>query len=231
MGRVIFTLLTCIITLTGGLLAAQEVGAPPPAPPATATPQPLQPSDPRLVQIVELVRAGLSESLIAEHVGKMHPGFRLTTQDLLYLKHNAVPESIIAALMATGKGLPPGEPTPTPTPPPVREADGLVLDRGLGKKDHVGKLVVSSEEIRWVDRQDTRGSFTIYPKGIRQVTLHCRYAGGAPFCYQLEIKMVAGDTFEFEDEARERGGNQAILQAVAALKAIHPQLTVVEKTR
>lgn len=200
-------------------------------PPAPSQPESLQPDDPRLVQIVDLVRAGLSEALVAEHVSKMQPGFNLTTKDLLYLKQNNVPESIISALMTTARAVATPTPTPTPTPEPVREVDGLILDRGLGRKDHLGKLVISRDEINWVDREDSRGSLTLYPQGIRSITLRCRPSGTESFCYQLNIKMIAGDTFEFEDAERERGGNRALLRALEALKEFFPNLTVVEKTK
>ncbi|BCW93685.1 hypothetical protein EG19_01195 [Thermoanaerobaculum aquaticum] len=215
--------------------AAQELAPTATPAPAQPTPVPLQPDDARLVQIVELVRAGLSESLIAEHVGTMQPGFKLTTKDLLYLKHNGVPESIISALMNSPKLAPTPTPTPsatpTPTPEPTREVDGLILDRGFGKKDHVGKLVISREEIRWVDKEDSRGNLTLYPKGIRAINLVCTTTGTSSFCHQLKVKMIAGETFKFEDAERERGGNRAIQAAVEALKQFFPELTVIEKSK
>lgn len=224
-----------ILILFAGLAslsAAQELVPTVTPTPAQPTPAPLQPDDPRLVQIVELVRAGLSEALIAEHVSRIQPGFTLTTKDLLYLKHNGVSESIIASLMTSAK--PPEatpSPAPTPTPEPVREAAGLILDRGFGKKDHQGKLLISRQEIKWVDREDSRGNLTLYPNGIRSITLRCRPSGSESFCYQLNIEMIAGDTFKFEDAERERGGNKGILAAVEALKAFFPDLAVVEKSK
>lgn len=218
-----------LLAFSVSFVTAQETPAPPPP---TATPVPLQPDDPRLVQIVELVRAGLSESLIAEHVSRTQPGFTLTTKDLLYLKQNGVPESIIASLMTSAKlAAATPTPTPTPTPEPVREAGGLILDRGFGKKDRQGKLLISHEEIRWVDLEDSRGNLTLYPRGIRNITLKCRPTGSETFCYQLNIRMIAGDNFKFEDAERERGGNKGILAAVEALKAFFPDLTVVEKSK
>lgn len=224
----------CFILFAGlaSLLPAQEL-VPTAAPaPAQPTPAPLQPDDPRLVQIVELVRAGLSEALIGEHVSRTQPGFTLTTKDLLYLKQNGVPESIIAALMTSARAAA-ATPTvaPTPTPEPVREAAGLILDRGFGKKDHQGKLMISRQEIKWVDREDSRGNLTLYPQGIRNITLRCRPSGSESFCYQLNLQMIAGDTFKFEDAERERGGNKGILAAVEALKAFFPDLTVVEQSK
>ncbi|MFN3414594.1 MAG: hypothetical protein ACK42L_11100, partial [Thermoanaerobaculum sp.] len=206
--------------------SAQE--ATPNVTPATTQPTPAapQPDDLRLVQIVELVRAGLSESIIAEHVATIQPGFKLTTRDLLYLKHNGVPESIISALMNSAKLVPTPTPTPsatpTPTPESTREIEGLILDRGFGKKDHLGKLVISRDEIRWVDKEDSRGNLTLYPAGIRAINLLCATTSGSSFCHQFRIWMIAGETFKFEDAERERGGNRAIQEAVEALKQFFP---------
>lgn len=236
MHRTILATAVASLTLIS-VLSAQETSPPPTPVPAQAPSPPLQPDDARLAQIVDLVRAGLSESLIAEHVAGIQPGFHLSTRDLLYLKQNGVPESIIAALMNSAKTVPASAPAvaPTPSPPPapepVLEAAGLVLDRGFGKKDHVGKLVISRENIKWVDKEDSRENMTLYPRGIRSITLACRDTQGSSFCFQLTVKMVAGDSFKFEDEERERGGNKAILAAVDALKQFFPELTVVEKTK
>src|SRR6185436_9611839 len=66
----------------------------------------LQPDDARLADLVRLIKSGISESILVEHVQHSTPPFELSSTDLLYLKQNGVLESTIAALMATSGGMP-----------------------------------------------------------------------------------------------------------------------------
>src|SRR6185436_6077629 len=75
-----------------------------PAPPAT--PVPLVPTDARLVDLVRLIKSGISESIVAEQVKQDPRPYDLSVDDLLYLKQNGVVESTIAALMAKRAGAP-----------------------------------------------------------------------------------------------------------------------------
>ena len=70
----------------------------------TPAPVPLQPDDARLVDIVRLIKSGMSESIIAEQVRQSEQAYNLSVNDLLYLKQNGAKESTIAALMATSAG-------------------------------------------------------------------------------------------------------------------------------
>jgi len=68
---------------------------------STTPPVPLQPDDPRLVDLVRLTKLGISESIIAEQVRQSGRAFTLSVNDLLYLKQNGLLESITGALKAT----------------------------------------------------------------------------------------------------------------------------------
>ena len=99
---------------------------------APATGAPLQPDDARLVDLVRLIKSGISESIIAEQVRQSDPPFNLSVKDLLYLKQNGVQESTIGALMATGAGTRrQRHKRPRPLRPPAPESDlrRLVLVR------------------------------------------------------------------------------------------------------
>lgn len=218
-------------------MAQGQTPGPTPATAPSPASAPVEPDDVRLVKLVELVKAGLSENLIVEQIRRSQPGFNLTVNDLLYLRRNGVPENIIAALLNTSSqspsdtSTPQATPTPTPTPPPELTVDGLILDRGFGRVDQAGQLVFSLDTIRWVPRKQPSAGFELNPKGIREVSVTCRAVSQGKFCYQLVMKIAAGDSFKFEDEQRERGGNAAIEQAVKAFRELLSGVTVVEKIK
>lgn len=196
------------------------------------------PSDPRLAQIVQLVQAGLSESLIAESIQKEKVPYSPTPQDLLYLKQNRVPESIIAALLAVQAPTSPGPGRQIATPeasapgsPEGRAITGLVLKRGAFRKNVPGTLVFLEDSLEWRDARDATGNFVIYPTGIKRVELKCRALATGPFCYEMNIEVSKGDSFEFEDAEQAVGGNRAILALRDAWKEKYPRIPLVLKTQ
>jgi len=72
-----------------------------------------RPDDPRLVDLVRLAKSGLSESLVSDQVRRSGLSYKLSANDLAYLKENRVSEAIIASLL--GK-----ENVPASTPPPAQ---------------------------------------------------------------------------------------------------------------
>lgn len=229
------------ISITAGAMA-QEAQEPTPTPQPVVQPQTassLVPIDPRLQQIVKLVQAGLSESLIAESIKKETVPYKLTPQDLLYLKENRVPESIIAALLGVeapssteaGRQMAAPEVTPTPEPPTETVIEGLVLKTGLFRRNAPGSIVFLQDKIEWRDAGDASGNITIYPAGVKKVELKCRTQATGLFCYELEIDINEGDSFKFEDAEQAVGGNRAILALRDALKEKYPRIPILEKVK
>lgn len=201
-------------------------------------PAQLAPTDPRLQQIVQLVRSGLSESLIAESIQKETVPYNLTPQDLLFLKENRIPESIIAALLAVEAPASPGpgrqvaQPAEGATAAVNEDAvGGLVLRTGRFRRNRPGTLVFTDDKIEWRDGNDASLNTEIFPSGIRKVELSCRTAAGAPLCYELEIDIARGDTFKFEDVNKDTGGNRNILALRDAFKAKYPRIPITEKVK
>lgn len=226
---------------------AQEAQQTAPNPPQTTQPQaaqpqtppPLVPTDPRLQQVVQLVQAGLSESLIAESIQKEKVPYSLTPQDLLYLKQNRVPESIIAALLAVEAPTSPGpgrqmaapEAAQTSQAPQETAIEGLVLKTGAFRRNVPGSVVFFEDKLEWRDAGDASGNITIYPTGVKKVELKCRSQATGPFCYELEIDVNKGDSFKFEDAEQAVGGNRAILALRDAWKEKYPRIPIREKVR
>lgn len=232
------------VAATGAALAQQPQEVEPqvqqPAPP------PLLPDDIRLQQIVKLVQAGLSESLIAESVQREVVPYNLTPRDLLYLKENKVPESLIAALLAVqapaapspGRQVAQPEPEPQPEikpaePEPPKEVvvDGLILRTGSLRRNRPGSITFLEATVEWRDAADSTNNMTIYPAGVKEIQMRCRAAAEGPFCYELRIDVNRGDTIRFEDAEQAMGGNKAILALRDAWHEKYPSIRIVERTR
>jgi len=201
-------------------------------------PAPFTPTDPRLQRIVELVQSGLSESLIAESILREKVPYSPTPQDLLYLKQNRVPESIIAALLAVDSptSSEPVAQVSEPVKPAAQEpaeitVGGLVMRTGALRRNRPGTVVFVDDTIVWRDARDTSRNVEIFPAGITKVELQCRMVAGETFCYQLEIDIARGDSFNFEDAQKDAGGNRQVLALRDAIHKAYPHISITERTR
>ena len=211
------------------------------APAASAPPARPVPDDSRLVRIVTLVQQGLSEGLIAEQVVRSGEQYPLTVNDLIFLKDNRVPESIIGALMSSGRGLPPaaagaaataGKRAAAQLPAEEQVFDGLVLKKGGAfAKNHSGKLVLADDKLQWRDSVDPNAGFELFLKGASELTVTCAAREGGSFCHRVELSFTQGDSYLFEDVKRDVGGNENLMRLLDAVKAKYPKLTVVEKLK
>jgi hypothetical protein len=198
------------------VIAAIWARIPAPAP----APVPLQPDDARLVDVVRLIKSGVSESIIAEQMKQSNPTYNLSVNDLLYLKENGAQESTIAALMATSAGAP-AAPAVAPS---ELTFDDLVLVKGLLKKNRVGRLVMQGDTLTWKDSSDPKEDFTFQTTGLQKVWYTCEARTPENFCYQINFKIVKGDRYEFRDSHRESGSNAAVVKLMDALRTYFPRL-------
>ena len=190
-----------------------------PAP--TPAPVPLQPDDARLVDLVRLIKSGMSESIIAEQVKQSGQGYNLSVNDLLYLKQNGAQEPTIAALMATNAGAP----VAPAVAPSEMVFDHLVLVKtGFWTKDRKGRLVIHGDVFNWVDDRDTKENFTFQITGLEKVWFTCEARTPENFCYQINFKIIQGDRYRFRDTHRETGSNAAIVKIMEALRTYFPRI-------
>ncbi len=119
-----------------------------PPPPAA------QPDDMRLTDVVKIVKSGISESLIADHIKQSGLTYKLTMNDLLYLKQNGVQDSVISALLATKDA----EAKKAAAPPAETVYSELLLVRGFGPLhcDRPDRLVFKSDTFSWIDGSDPK---------------------------------------------------------------------------
>lgn len=202
------------------------IPVPPPAPVA------LQPDDPRLVDVVRLVKSGMSESIIAEQVRQSGQAYNLSVNDLLYLKQNGAQESTIGALMAT-RAAAPAEPVVSPSaavaPAPAVAPDELVFDdlllvKPFYEKNRVGRLVLKGDTFSWVDRDDPAENLTFQTTGLEKVWYTCEPRTPENFCYQINFKIVKGDRYQFRDSHHESGSSAAVTKIMEALRTYFPRL-------
>ncbi|MFI5143580.1 MAG: hypothetical protein ACHQQS_11380 [Thermoanaerobaculales bacterium] len=202
------------------------------APLPAATPAPARPDDPRLVDVVRLVKAGLSESLVAEQVKHSAERYQMTVNDLVYLKENQVPEAIIAALLASTA---PPTPTPTPnvppTPTPIQDLEfkPMLLVTGALRKNSQGAVAVKAERIEWYDEQHPDRNLSLPTSGLQTVWLTCKPRPQGNYCFELGLQVYKGDSYRFRDATWETGSNEKVLGLYDALKARFPKIVYQEK--
>jgi hypothetical protein len=191
----------------------------------------LQPDDSRLVDLVRLVKSGLSESIIAEQVRQSDRPFNLSVADLLYLKQNGVLESIIGALMATSAGTPAAAraaavlPVTAAVAPRELAFDNLVLMRpGFLKRSRPGRLIVRGESLAWVEVDNPEKNFEFQINGLEKVWFTCQARSPKNFCHQINFQIVKGARHRFRDVNQESGSNEAVLKVMDALRMYFPQV-------
>jgi hypothetical protein len=205
-----------------------------PAP--TPTPVPLSPDDARLVDLVRLIKSGLSESIVADQIKQSGQTYNLTVNDLIYLKQNGVQESTIGALMATARpgGVPAAPDTGALTiaGPAIAAAapkelafEGMVLVKPTFlRKNRPGRLLLAGDTLSWVDGVDPKENFQFQLNGLEKLWFTCQARTPANFCYQVNFQIVKGDRYRFRDINRDSGSNAAVLKVMEALRMYHPTL-------
>lgn len=86
--------------------------------------------------VVEMVRAGLSETVIIQKIGTSAPGFSLTTADLLELKKAGVPDRVIGTMQRAA--------APTSAAPPPRENTELQPLRAMMQLPESTRITVAT---------------------------------------------------------------------------------------
>lgn len=191
----------------------------------TSPPVPLQPDDRRLVNLVRLIKSGISESIIAEQVRQSDPAFNLSVTDLLYLKQNGVLESIIGALMANRAGTQaaPGAAAAATAAPQELVFNDLVLVKSASK-GRPGRLAMQGDSLAWVDGGDPKKNFEFQITGLEKVWFTCQARTPENFCYQINLQIVKGARYRFRDVNQETGSNASVLKVMDALRMYFPQV-------
>ena len=188
--------------------------------PAVA-PQPLVPDDARLVDLVRLIKSGISESIVAEQVKQDARPYDLSVNDLLYLKQNDVTETTIVALMAKSAAAPEVQIA-------ADASDSITFDdlvmKSTMKHDRPGRLVMQGDSLSWTDANDPERNFEFKTTGLEKVWFTCQSRTPENFCYQINFQIVKGAHYQFQDRNRESGSNAAVLKVKETLRIRFPQI-------
>jgi hypothetical protein len=202
------------------VIAAVWARVPAPAP----TPVPIEPDDARLVDLVRLIKSGISESIVAEQVRQAGQPYNLSVNDLIYLKQSGVTETTIGALMAMRAAARAPESPAVGLAPEALSFDDLVIKTSFMRKNRPGRLVMQGDSLVWTDGSDPEKNFEFKITGLEKVWLTCQARTPENFCYQINFQIVKGARYQFQDRNRETGSNAAVLEVMDALRAYFPQI-------
>ena len=189
--------------------------------PAQATAPAALPDDSRLADIVKIVKAGISESLIAEQIRQSGNSYKLTMNDMLYLKQNSVQDSVISALLAT-KEL---EARKAAAPPAETVFNELLLIHGWGplRRERPGRLVLKADTFSWVDGKDPKENFDFQVRGLEKVWYTCQAQTSGDVCYQINFQIVKGPRYAFMDVSHATGSNATVKSIMETLRSNFPR--------
>ena len=199
-----------------------QTPAPAPMPVQTAPETPAaQPDDARLADVVRIVKSGISESLIADQIKQSGLTYKLSLNDLLYLKQNGVQDSVISALMATKEA----EAKKAVAPPAETVFNELLLVRGFGplRRDRPGRLVLKGETLSWVDGADPKDNFEFKVSGLNKIWFTCQSQTSGDVCYQINFQVVKGPRYSFADVSRATGSNATVKAIMETLRKDFPR--------
>lgn len=219
--RIHRVVLAAALLLVAFSALAQQPDQPPPSPAAAATPAPVAPDDARLADVVRIVKSGISESLIAEQIKQSGLAYKLTMNDLLYLKENGVQDSVISALLATKEE----EAKKAAAPPAETAFNELLLVRGWGplRRERPGRLVLKGDTLSWIDGADPKENFEFQVPGLEKVWYTCQSQTAGDVCYEINFQVVKGPRYSFVDVSRATGSNATVKAVMETLRAKFPR--------
>jgi len=193
------------------IAAIQQKIAPPPA----------APDDARLTDVVKIVKSGISENLIAEQIKQSGLTYKLSLNDLLYLKQNGVQDSVITALLATKTA----EEKKVTAPPAETVFSELLLVRGFGplRRDRPGRLVLKGDTFSWIDGADPKENFVFQVGGLEKIWYTCESQSAGDVCYQINFQIVKGPRHSFADVSRATGSNATVKAIMETLRTNFPR--------
>ncbi|HEX7681119.1 MAG TPA: hypothetical protein VF713_23485, partial [Thermoanaerobaculia bacterium] len=182
---------------------------------------PVAPDDARLTDIVRIVKSGISESLIAEQIKQSGVSYKLSMNDLLYLKQNSVQDSVISALLATKEQ----EAKKAAAAPAETAFNELLLVHGWGplRRERPGRLLLKGDTFSWIDGTDPKENFEFQTGGLQKVWYTCQSQTAGDVCYQINFQIVKGPRYSFADVSRATGSNATVKAVMETLRKDFPR--------
>ena len=205
----------------GVIAAVQQRIANQAAPPPVSAPAPVAPDDARLADVVKLAKSGISESLIAEQIKQSGAAYKLSMNDLLYLKQNSLQDSVISALLATKDQ----EAKKAAAGPAETAFNELLLVHGWGpmRRERPGRLLLKGDTFSWIDGADPKENFEFQTAGLEKVWYTCQSQTAGEVCYQINFQIVKGPRYAFADVSRATGSNATVKAVMETLRKNYPR--------
>jgi hypothetical protein len=151
--------------------------------------------------------------------------YQLTTADILQLRAAGVSETIIAAMMRSGRPA-----TAMAGTPVARHAEFNGLSRvgrrflGMGTSTkNTGRLVVDGETVTWYDA-DPAKNFSVYVKNVKEIYNTCVLRPGQNLCLEFGLVTYTGEEYRFRDPGWKNGDNRLVTDATNYFRQAFPNL-------
>lgn len=196
--------------------------------------------DPRLKDIVRLVKAGLSEDLVISQIMNSNETYKPSVNDLLYLKENQVPESVVRALIQTqsrpagavkGSGTTPAPGVEVKALTEPKTFQPLLHMKGFPKKNASGSLILKEGRLEWLNEKKPEKNFSLKISAVKTIWLECSPRSQGNFCYEIGLATFNKDTYSFRDSNWETGVNTQILELYNTMKQYYPQIIFQENVK
>ncbi len=197
---------------------------------APPTPTPPAPDDPRLADVVRMVKAGVPERLVLEQIRRSGQRYAPTAGDLVYLTANGVPEPVIAEWLGAG-----AEPTPqaaaTPTPRPTESAafEPLLRMDGAFRRRSTGRAVLAGDVLHWYPAQPAGEDRPIPIAALKGFWLVSPPAGATGLVAEVRLLSRSGEEIAFRDAGSSAHDDTRVPALYRALSERYPHLVLRER--
>jgi hypothetical protein len=187
-------------------------------------------ADSKLVEdITRLWKANLSEEFIDKYFARTDLARDLTPDDVVRLRNNGVPESLIASLTLREPAAGPAATAPpmAPGPDDSRRWDGLALRNSgivlLKSRWDSGTLEFREASLRWIDSKRTEKNVLIPFVQATEQQLTCLKKAGGNECFEWVVK-TRSEEYRFRDAAWRQGENAKVQELFEFFRGAYPNL-------
>ncbi len=214
------------------LVAAVSVGRPCAAQPQDPAPMPAASAsvNSALVEdIIRLWKANLSEDFINKYVAHSDLARDLTADDVVRLRSEGVPETLIASITlrrgdapasAKASGAAAAPAGPRRWDGLTRRNSGVVLFKGRWDS---GVLEFKDGSLRWVDSHDAGKNVLLPAAQITEQQLTCLKKSGGNECFEWVVK-TRNEEYRFRDVAWQQGENAKVAELFEYFSGAYPSL-------
>jgi len=155
-------------------------------------------------EIIKLYKSGLSREVILQYIDGYQKEYKLSADDLIYLKENNIPDEILREIILHQNIL--GQKNLSEKFP--KEFQNLILKGKFLKKDRLGNILVKEESLEWHDSKDPSKNFSFKISAIKTIWLECKPRAVENFCYEINFSTFDGSKYKFSDFNWENGENK-----------------------